>query len=268
LLKWNGADAWEIAASQYTDAAGEVVQLIAMRSCLLGLFAIDVGGILLRYNNVDAWEKVAPRFEYGWSVKKIIQYYHGKIYAVGDDGDLKVWDGTNNWDTDPATTPNGLACIPPYYGQGDSLFVFLGYLYSCDNDYFGGYPLYRFDGTTWNSVVAYIGADPFTSMVNFGGTLYGVDADGNLYAVDFDAGTATIVADYPYPYETGNLLVHTSGVYAKSYNVGAYKWSSSALKWVQTHDRGSGQVGPAIIANGYIYYCTYVEGELYRAPVS
>jgi hypothetical protein len=91
LLRWNGANAWELKATGAYQNGYWVLSLIYYNGKIYGGTG---AGKLWEWNGVDAWVEKAPLLnnQYVWDLASFV----GSLYSV--DGDwLRVWNGTDAW---------------------------------------------------------------------------------------------------------------------------------------------------------------------------
>ena len=191
LYEWDEAGGWILKASKYyypgVDYADLVYDLLVYEGRLYGCTdGIDFthSGVLLRWNDVDAWELAADRYTTGsgWRHCFKIFEYNGSIYGSVSYIAVK-WDGImgSNW-------INTGAAI--YYAEGYEAVELNGKMYS-----FSGLGIYDFDGTSSSLAYTMPGTSNISSLVAYHGYLYAKQNPVNwnhLYRIDIDAQTSNL----------------------------------------------------------------------------
>ncbi len=217
LLKWNGTDAWVLAAEQYgserlmavtvyknklyagtgdtglllewdgssawTKVADQVNSQTQIKSFVEYENNLYAGtyplGNLFKWNDVDTWVQVAPQLDTATLITSLL-VYNDEIYGGSDDGELYKWDGTSAWTevADIYATYAGIYSLYEYDNQ-----IFAGTSGAGNLLVWNGVDAWDFQTTLGSSNATLMAIQEFNSTLVFGTTDSGI-----LYSWDSVSG--------------------------------------------------------------------------------
>jgi hypothetical protein len=169
LMKAPGAPGTWIPMATY---AGQAIHSLAIFNNQL-FCGTSQGGLLLRWDDVSAFDVVAPIFDgvpvftYMYSVNALT-VFKDELYATGTYGPLLKWNGVDDW-----------IAIDNSSQSLSDMIVFQGQLYACGVHLW----IYNEAGSRWQIVAT--GIETMYALQVFQNKLFASGDDGYLYRLDY-----------------------------------------------------------------------------------